>query len=213
MDVLAAIALATEAPLSNELQKDRLKKDDNFILPIMWRMIISQVIYQAVVMAVLLFFGPMIFGIEYNLVSNIPFYASSGAPTYRLQHLTLMFQTFILMNVFNMFNCRKIGTVDNPCFNVFEGMTHNWWFLIVMLAELNLQLLMVSYPSICLLFMTTPITWQMHLAAFILGLGSLLVAYITKKTPFAWTRRIPNIEEKESEYSLTRIIDTSITHV
>lgn len=57
----------------------------------MWRMIIAQVLYQSLVMLILLFAGPSMFGIPYNLFANIPFYASSGAPTYRLQHLTLMF--------------------------------------------------------------------------------------------------------------------------
>lgn len=114
------------------------------------------------------------------------------------------------MNVFNMFNCRKIGTAENPCFNVFEYLYHNWWFLIVMLGELNLQILMVSYPSVCLMFMTTPLTWQMHLTAFLLGLGSLAVAFCAKKTPYAWVTKIPKFEEKETEASLTRMIDMSI---
>lgn len=160
-------------------------------------------------MLILLFAGPSMFGIPYNLFANIPFYTSSKEPTYRLQHLTLMFQTFVLMNVFNMFNCRKIGTPENPCFNVFEYLYHNWWFLIVMLGELNLQILLVSYPTVCLFFMTTPLTWQMHLTACLLGLGSLAVAYFAKKTPYAWVAGL-SIAEKETEGSLTRMIDMSI---
>ena len=79
--------------------------------------------------------------------------------------------------------------------NVFEGITGNWWFLIVLLFELNLQYFMVSVPQICLFFLTTPLTFSMHLTAFLLGCGSLLVALVVKKTPFNWTEKLPKIEE------------------
>lgn len=214
MDVLAAIALATEAPLSDELRIDRVKKSDNFVLPVMWRSIFSQVLYQAIVMLLLLYFGPLIFSIEYNLVGNVPYYTTTAdgtsAPTYRLLHLTLLFQTFVLMNVFNMFNCREIGGPGNETFNAFKSITHNWWFLIVLLAELNLQYMMVNYPATNLLFMTTRLTVPMHVTAFVLGAGSLGVAYGIKKTPYRWTEKIPKFEEKETETSLTSMIDKKI---
>lgn len=123
MDMLAAIALATEAPHPTEIRKERIKLSDKFVIPIMWRQIFSQVIYQALAMLTLLYFGPMMFGIEYNLVAKDPFYVNyedgTKAPTYRLQHMTLLFHTFVLMNIFNMFNCRKIGNEENPDLNVF----------------------------------------------------------------------------------------------
>ena len=159
----------------------------------------------------------MMFGIEYNLVQQIPFYQTlpngEVAATVRLQHLTLLFQTFVMMNLFNMFNCRKIGSETDPQLNVFDSIHHNWWFLIVLLVELNVQYIMVSYPAICLLFMTTPLTFGMHLTAFILGLGSMAVCIGVKHTPFEWTKQIPSIEEKETEQSLTRLIDGHINRV
>lgn len=45
MDVLAALAFATEAPHPGQLKKNRIKISDNMILPVMWRSIFSQVIY------------------------------------------------------------------------------------------------------------------------------------------------------------------------
>jgi hypothetical protein len=117
------------------------------------------------------------------------------------------------MNLFNMINCRKIGNKDDPCLNVFEGITGNWWFLIVLLCELNLQYFMVSVPQICLFFLTTPLTFSMHLTAFLLGVGSLLVALAVKKTPFEWTEKLPKIEERETENSLTRSLDMGLNQV
>ena len=82
-----------------------------------------------------------------------------------------------MMNLFNQINCRKIGSKDDPELNVFEAIHHNWWFLIVLLSELNLQLIMVSYPTFQIFFMTTPITLWMHFTAIMFGFGSLLVAF------------------------------------
>jgi len=158
MDVMAAIALATEAPHPTKLRAERIRKTDKVLTPLMWRAVTSQVLYQAIVMLVLLFAGPSMFGIGYNLIKT-PLYNTDGVPTYRLQHNTLMFQTFMMMNLFNMFNCRMLGTENEPMFNVFDRIWTNWWFLIVFLAEFNMQFFMVGYASLGKIFGTTPITW------------------------------------------------------
>lgn len=55
----------------------------------MWRFILTQFVYQALVMVVLLYAGPWMFGIGYNLVDT-PLYTVSllggVEATYRLQH-------------------------------------------------------------------------------------------------------------------------------
>jgi hypothetical protein len=117
------------------------------------------------------------------------------------------------MNLFNMFNCRKIGSETDLQLNVFDSIHHNWWFLIILLVELNVQYIMVSYPGICVLFMTTPLTFSMHITAFILGLGSLAVCVGIKYTPYEWVKKIPIIDEKETEHSLTRLIDDRLNSV
>lgn len=190
MDVFAAIALATEAPHPTQLKKERTKKNEPMILPIMWRTILSQFLYQALVMVVLLYAGPWMFGIGYNLVDT-PLYTTDffgqNVATYRLQHQTLMFQTFMMMNIFNMFNSRKIGSEENPEFNVMDNLFGNWWLIIIVLGELNAQFLMIGYPTLGLIFVTTPLTLGMHLTAFLLGLSVLGVSAAVKASPFEWT--------------------------
>ena len=158
MDVLAAIALSTEAPHPEQLRAERIKPKDKILTPLMWRAVTSQALYQAIVMLILLFAGPAMFGISYNLIKT-PLMNADGDPTYHLQHNTLMFQTFMMMNLFNMFNCRKLGSEEDPMFNIFEGIHRNWWFLIIWLFELNLQLFMVGYAAFGKVFQTTPLTW------------------------------------------------------
>lgn len=79
MDVLAAIALASEAPHPTQIRKERVNlKKDPLISPIMWRTIFSQLAYQVLVMTTLLYAAPTIFGIQYNLVET-PLYSSDAA--------------------------------------------------------------------------------------------------------------------------------------
>ena len=194
MDVLAAIGLATEAPHPTDLRKERIMKKHNIITPTMYRTIISQVIYMAIVMLTLLYAGPTMFGIEYNLISG-DLYNSDGTPAPRLLHQTLLFQTFMLMNIFNMFNCRVLTSEEAKEYNVFSRLYSNWWFLIILLFELNVQVAIAGYPSVGKIFGTTPLTFAMHMTAIGAGLFTFVVAAIAKATPDSWLESFPKVPE------------------
>ena len=49
----------------------------------------------------------------------------------------------MLMNLFNTLNCRVLPTEKDPQFNIVKNITGNWWFLIVLLFEFNIQYLLV----------------------------------------------------------------------
>ena len=69
MDLLAAIAMATEEPPLDKINKresDPIKS--RMISPLMCRSIYSQVLYQLVVMCTFLFGGPTLFGVPFHLV-------------------------------------------------------------------------------------------------------------------------------------------------
>ena len=141
MDTLAAIALATEPPNPEDLNQQRIKKHDRVVLNVMWRTILGQCLYQILVLTILLYAGPAMFGITYNMV-NAPYYAitsssSSNSDFYnvatnRLIHYSFMFQTFMFMNIFNTFNCRKLQPKE---FNIFSSFFNNFLFLIIIAAE------------------------------------------------------------------------------
>jgi len=216
MDVLAAIAFATEHPHPTELRKERIRKKEKIVTPLMWRAVTSQALYQFLVMIILLFFGPAMFDIRYEFYPLKALFNGSD-PTYRLQHQTLMFQTFMLMNLFNMLNCRVLGRMPDKKassremqdsvvlnqsedsemarreLNIFTRIFSNWWFLIILLAELNLQYFMVQYSGVGVVFMTTPLTLGMHMTALLLGLGSLGVAAAVKFTPEKLLKKFPDL--------------------
>ena len=112
-----------------------------------------------------------------------------------------MFQIYIMMNLFNMINCRvvdktpqavpededlteeeraEIIAANKPQFNIFTRFWSNQWFWIVFFFELNVQFLIVGYRGTGLFFGTTPLNFSMHLTALLLGLGSMAVCAIVK---------------------------------
>jgi Ca2+ transporting ATPase len=59
---------------------------------------------------------------------------------YKTLHYTLIFQTFVMMQVFNEINSRKLGVHD---YNVFKGFFNNWLFLIIIIFTIVVQCVLV----------------------------------------------------------------------
>lgn len=82
----------------------------------MWKMILGQAVYQLAVTFMLYFAGD-------QLLND---HLDSTDPSHRAKQLsTVVFNTFVWMQIFNEFNNRRL---DNR-FNIFEGMFKNYWFL------------------------------------------------------------------------------------
>ena len=114
MDTFAALALATDAPTEKILDRKPYPKSAPLITINMWKMIIGQAIYQLVVTFVLFFAGPRILG-----------YDTQADPKLESQLRTMVFNTFVWMQIFNEFNNRRL---DNKL-NIFEGVHRNWFFI------------------------------------------------------------------------------------
>jgi len=111
MDILAAIALGTEEPRT-ESSKDppkRISRKEQIIDAGMWRQILVMSLYQLIVMLILIFFGSLIFfHNSFNLITTPIRDPVSAEATDRLKLNTILFYTFILMNLFNQINCRNL---------------------------------------------------------------------------------------------------------
>jgi P-type Ca2+ transporter type 2C len=89
MDTFAALALATDPPTRNILNRKPQKKSAPLITLNMWKMIIGQAIFQLVVTFILNFGGQTIF--------------SYHSDHEKEQLRTLVFNTFVWMQIFNEF--------------------------------------------------------------------------------------------------------------
>ena len=64
MDTFAALALATEPPTNSLLDRQPYSKKEYIVTPNMWRNILCQAGLQMIILSVILFLGPVIFGVQ-----------------------------------------------------------------------------------------------------------------------------------------------------
>jgi Ca2+ transporting ATPase len=115
MDSLASLALASEPPTEGLLRQAPINRSKSIIASRMWANMLGQALYQIAVIMFLLFSGPEVLGF-YNghlVESNDGLY-----PGYKKEnsvHYTLIFNTFVWMQLFNEINSRCLngeGTFD-----------------------------------------------------------------------------------------------------
>jgi Ca2+-transporting ATPase len=122
MDTLGALALATEQPTKELMDKPPVGRIEPLITNIMWRNLLAQASYQIAVLLTLQFKGESIFGVSEKVND------------------TLIFNTFVLCQVFNEFNARKLEKK-----NVFKGIHKNRLFLSIIVITIVLQVVMVEF--------------------------------------------------------------------
>jgi Ca2+-transporting ATPase len=122
MDTLGALALATEQPTKELMDKPPVGRIEPLITNIMWRNLLAQASYQIAVLLTLQFKGESIFGVTKKV------------------NETLIFNTFVLCQVFNEFNARKLEKK-----NVFKGIHKNRLFLGIIVITIVLQVIMVEF--------------------------------------------------------------------
>ncbi|XP_031272648.1 putative calcium-transporting ATPase 13, plasma membrane-type [Pistacia vera] len=122
MDTLGALALATERPTSELMDKPPVGRTKPLITNVMWRNLLAQALYQIAILLTLQFRGQSIFGVNEKVKD------------------TLIFNIFVLCQVFNEFNARKLEKK-----NVFKGIHKNKLFLGIIAITIILQVLMVEF--------------------------------------------------------------------
>ncbi|XP_023605561.1 plasma membrane calcium-transporting ATPase 1 isoform X2 [Myotis lucifugus] len=129
MDTLASLALATEPPTESLLLRKPYGRNKPLISRTMMKNILGHAFYQLVVVFTLLFAGEKFFDIDSG--RNAPLHAPPS------EHYTIVFNTFVLMQLFNEINARKIHGERN----VFEGIFNNIIFCTIVLGTFVVQLI------------------------------------------------------------------------
>jgi Ca2+ transporting ATPase len=132
MDALASFALATETPTEDLLKRKPYGRTKALISRTMMKNIIGHAVYQIAVIFTILFAGPYMFAIDDGIPKHSNFKPS--------QHFTMIFNSFVLMTLFNEINSRKIHSEQN----VFKGLFENPTFCIVWLISLGLQVKIID---------------------------------------------------------------------
>jgi P-type Ca2+ transporter type 2B len=200
MDTFAAMALATESPKEDIIKGKPYPKDDNIITPVMWRNILGQSFFQILVLSVLLFGGSFIFGVEFRRPDEV-WTPETG------YHYTIIFNTFIFMQIFNEVNCRKIGEHGNFIIhlnllylelNVFENFFNNSMFLFIIGLTFVVQIILIEYGGEAV--KCTSLTIGQHLMCIGIGFLSIVFGYFAKRIPLSYFKGL-RLNEEQSQNS------------
>ncbi|XP_005162135.1 plasma membrane calcium-transporting ATPase 3b isoform X6 [Danio rerio] len=169
MDTFASLALATEPPTEALLLRKPYGRNNPLISLTMMKNILGHGVYQLVIIFTLLFVGEKIFNIDSGR------YAQLHSPP--SEHYTIIFNTFVLMQLFNEINARKIHGERN----VFDGIFANPIFCSIVLGTFGVQVVIVQFggkPFSC-----APLNVEQWLWCLFVGVGELLWGQVIATVP------------------------------
>lgn len=161
MDTMGALALGTEPPTPDLLNRKPYKRDASLISRPMWRNILIQSAYQLALLIFLLKNGASIFGCE------------DGST----HHFTIIFNAFVFCQVFNEFNAREIGDTFNP----FSKLSTSPMFLAIIFFTVLAQWGIVEYGGE--FTQTVPLSFQEWKITFLLGAMSIPIGFFMRQVP------------------------------
>ncbi|XP_068516492.1 plasma membrane calcium-transporting ATPase 4 isoform X3 [Anas acuta] len=185
MDTFASLALATEPPSESLLLRKPYGRNKPLISRTMMKNILGHAVYQLTIIFTLLFVGEKLFDIDSG--RNAPLHSP---PT---EHYTIVFNTFVMMQLFNEINARKIHGERN----VFEAIYRNPIFCTVVLGTFAAQIIIVEFggkPFSC-----SGLTLSQWFWCIFIGVGELLWGQLICTIP---TSRLKFL--KEAGHGITK---------
>jgi len=132
MDSLASLALASEPPTKDQLTRPPVNRSEFIITSQMWCNMVGQALYQVIASLILIFHRELLPDCEADEHSD-----GTGPKS---RHYTIIFNTFVLFQLFNEWNSRKL----HGEWNILKGIQNNRLFLIVSGSTFLLQVLMTQ---------------------------------------------------------------------
>jgi len=144
MDSLASLAMSTEPPKIELLDRPPYRRDEYIISRKMVKHLLGMAIYEIFIVYAIVFAGEYFypepeeywrFGRKTNYVFPGRVEDWDGTPLWSVykptvgasRHMSNVFNVFVVMQIFNMINCRKI----NDELNVFTGIFDNYTYLLI----------------------------------------------------------------------------------
>ncbi|XP_026532183.1 plasma membrane calcium-transporting ATPase 3 isoform X3 [Notechis scutatus] len=169
MDTFASLALATEPPTEALLLRKPYGRNKPLISRTMMKNILGHAVYQLIIIFTLLFVGEIIFDIDCG--RNAPLHSPPS------EHYTIIFNTFVMMQLFNEINARKIHGERN----VFDGIFGNPIFCSIVLGTFGIQIVIVQFggkPFSC-----SPLNAEQWLWCLFVGFGELVWGQVIATIP------------------------------
>jgi magnesium-transporting ATPase (P-type) len=157
MDTFAALALATEEPIPEMLERKPNSKKTALISIKMWISIFWQAGYQLLILC-LIYYGGMAIGLSET----------------ELQNRTVVFNTFVFVNIFNEWNARKVHWE----YDVFSNVKGGYIIVLISLLTAGVQAFLVHVGD--KFTQTTFIDWYHWVISVSLGFFCIPLHYLLK---------------------------------
>jgi Ca2+ transporting ATPase len=178
MDVFASLVLTTDEPKASELlARQPYARSRPLVSPRMAKHIVGQTLLQLTLLLLLTFLGDKWFNVPSGRAS-----VSADDDAESTQHLTIVFNTFVWLQLFNQLNCRQ-GVADKPMLRLVE-IWSNKLSLAALGAQCGLQVAIVQLGGE--LFHCAPLNAGQWGACVCMGALAL---------PLGWALRAFAIEE------------------
>ncbi|KAI9203842.1 PMCA-type calcium-translocating P-type ATPase [Polychytrium aggregatum] len=185
MDSLAALVYATETPSRDLLDRNPDSKAASLINISMCKMILLQSGFQIAVNLSILLAGPTLFTLpelrnaggilNSSVLVTDPLYPIISAEKVVLK--TILFNTFVFLQIFNLINCCRI---DNQL-NVFRNFFRNPIAIGIVIFIAIGQALIVQFGAVA--FQTTPLSGVQWAACIVIGFISIPLGAIIRLIP------------------------------
>ncbi|CAO2044746.1 unnamed protein product [Urochloa humidicola] len=165
MDTLGALALATEPPTDQLMRRPPVGRREPLVTNIMWRNLFIQAVFQVAVLLTLNFRGRNLLHLTQDTLDH-----SSKVKN------TVIFNTFVLCQVFNEFNSRKPEEL-----NIFSGVSRNHLFLGVVTITVVMQVIIIEFLG--KFTSTVRLNWKLWLVSVVIAFVSWPLAFVGKFIP------------------------------
>lgn len=128
-------------------------------------------IFQIIVLMIILFKGPQLFGVQSSIGLEKEHWNEVNGV-----HLSIFFDCFVFLQVFNFFNARKLGRDE---VNIFSNINDNYLFMLIVVGIFLAQLFIVEFGGRAV--MLVPLSASQHFVCICIGALSLINGFIIKK--------------------------------
>ena len=186
MDSFASLALATEDPTDALLDRKPYPRDASILTPMMILNIVSQSIFQIIVLTIIIFYGDYIFGVPSD--RELGHFTWNNINGY---HFTIFFNIFVYMQVFNSINARKLQKDE---YNVFTGIFGNWLYLLIQGIIVVGQIILVTFGGRAV--RTHPLSLTQHCYCILISSMTLVWGFFAKLLPIDVSEKVEDDEDR-----------------
>lgn len=201
MDILGAMALAATRP-QTDIATFRAG-EGNIMTGVMYRQIFGLGIFQLVIMCIVMWPGRSFFDVKYP--KSALAFDDTPAGNLKQEHFTLIFNTFIWLQFFNLINCRDVSAKK---MHGFSGLIRNYmtWIILLIIAGVQTVACFDFLKVGTCFFMTTTISGREFAVTIVCAASILAANALLKLVPESWVSKMPTLDESKSVGGESRLV-------